>query len=57
MTLNQPITRRLKASSLEAVLAEYLRALEGGQQPDERQILEQHPELAEELRSFFSQSQ
>ncbi len=38
---------------LDAVLAEYLRALEGGQQPDERQILEQHPELAAELRSFF----
>ena len=37
---------------LEAVLAEYL-GVEGGQQPDERQILEQHPELAEELRSFF----
>src|SRR5207237_2952945 len=44
-------------TALEAVLTDYLRALEGGQHPDEQQIVEQHPELAAELRSFFGNRQ
>ena len=40
-------------SRLEAVLADYLRAAESGQPLDQQQLIEQHPELADELRSFF----
>ena len=39
---------------LEAVIAEFLRACDAGTAPDRRVILEQHPELADDLRDFFS---
>ncbi len=40
---------------LEAVIADYIRACETGLAPDRREILERHPELADELRQFFGQ--
>ena len=40
---------------LEAVIADYIRADETGLAPDRREILERHPELADELRQFFGQ--
>src|SRR5262245_28886020 len=41
-------------SSLEQVLADYLRAVEAGQGPDREDILARHPSLAQELREFFA---
>src|SRR6202790_2425504 len=38
----------------EAVLADYLRAVEAGQSPDQRELLARHPDLADELTSFFA---
>ena len=40
---------------LEAVIADYIRGCESGLAPDRREILERHPELADELRQFFGQ--
>ncbi len=40
---------------LEAVIADYLRSCESGTPPDRREILELHPELADDLRQFFGQ--
>ena len=40
---------------LEAVIADYIRACESGLSPDRREILERHPEHADELRQFFGQ--
>ena len=40
---------------LEAVIADYIRACESGTSPNRREILERHPELADELRQFFGQ--
>jgi WD40 repeat protein len=38
---------------LERLLADYLHALEAGSPPDPAAMLQQHPDLATELRSFF----
>jgi hypothetical protein len=38
---------------LERVIADYLHAVEAGQVPDRAAILMQHPELADDLGSFF----
>lgn len=39
---------------LEQVLAEYLRAAEAGQPPNEESLLALHPDLADDLKSFFA---
>jgi hypothetical protein len=41
--------------TLDDVLAEYGRALACGQVPDPQALQSNHPELAEELASFFAQ--
>lgn len=41
-------------SRLERVLAEYLRAVEAGSPPDQQAFIAQHPDLADELRSYFA---
>src|SRR5689334_8372165 len=41
---------------LEQVLGEYMQRLDRGETVDREQILAQHPELAEELRSYFAGS-
>jgi serine/threonine-protein kinase len=42
-----------REQQLGEVLAEYLRAAEAGRSPDREQWLAQHPDLADELRSFL----
>ncbi len=44
-----------REQEMEAVIADYIRACETGLAPDRREILERHPELADELRQFFGQ--
>lgn len=38
---------------LEQVLAQYLRSIEQGEPLDRQQLLEQHPDLVDDLKSFF----
>ncbi len=40
---------------LESVIAEYIRASEAGNAPSRRELLEQYPELAADLKQFLSQ--
>src|SRR6516165_8852638 len=39
---------------LEKVLADYMERLDRGEAVDRAQLVRQHPELAEELQSYFS---
>ena len=39
---------------LSQIIADYLQAVEAGQEPDRDQLLTDHPEVAEELREFLS---
>src|SRR5262245_41623580 len=38
---------------LDRVLADYLHADQGGSPPNREELLKQHPDLADDLRSFF----
>src|SRR5687768_640455 len=39
--------------ALEAIIVEYIHACDSGDPPDREEILQQHPELADQLREFF----
>ncbi len=39
---------------VDQVIADYLKSVEAGQAPDQQALLARHPELADELRSFFA---
>ena len=39
---------------LSQIIAEYLDALKAGLSPDRQELLDRHPDLAEDLRSFFA---
>src|SRR4051794_17789039 len=41
---------------LEQVLGEYMQCLDRGEAVDREQLLDRHPELADELRSYFAGS-
>jgi WD40 repeat protein/tRNA A-37 threonylcarbamoyl transferase component Bud32 len=49
-------TRSLRQGRLEEVLEEYMRRLDRGEVVDRDQFLARHPELADELRSYFAGS-
>ena len=43
-----------REARLHEILAEYLQAVDAGQRPVRQEFLNRHPELAEELGSFFA---
>jgi hypothetical protein len=47
---NQP----REPTRLEGVLAEYLHAVEAGGKPNRDELLAKHPDLADDLREFFT---
>ena len=53
--VSQPDNNADRDQQLEAVIADYIRACETGTAPNRNEILERHPELADELRQFFGQ--
>ena len=55
MTLSVPPDSP-RRSLLEEVLAEYMQLLDRGEAVDREQFLARHPEWAEELRSYFADS-
>src|SRR5436305_6051857 len=45
-----------RQGQLEEVLSEYMQRLDRGEAVDREQFLARHPELADELRSYFADS-
>ena len=50
----QPAKPHDDNSTLDGLVAQYLEALERGEQPDRKQFLQQHPDIATELSAFFA---
>ena len=50
----QPAQPHDDNSKLDALVAQYLEALERGEQPDRNQFLQQHPDFSTELQKFFA---
>jgi WD40 repeat protein/tRNA A-37 threonylcarbamoyl transferase component Bud32 len=48
--MNQPSRQK----QLEAILHDYLQAVDRGQGPDQEELLRRHADLADELRAFFA---
>jgi hypothetical protein len=44
-----------RSQRLNQVIADYLKAAEPGKAPDRDALLEQHPDLADDLRSYFAE--
>jgi hypothetical protein len=44
----------LSEPRLNAILAEFLRAIEAGQTPDRQELLARHPDIADDLAAFFA---
>src|SRR5262245_10330372 len=42
---------------LDELITAYFKAVEAGQAPDQREWLERHPDLADDLRAFFAGQQ
>ncbi len=40
--------------TLDSIIADYLRAAESGDAPDHKELIDEHPELADDLGSFFA---
>jgi hypothetical protein len=41
-------------SSLDAVIASYMQAVEAGQIPNRQEVLNDHPEIADQLHALFA---
>ena len=52
MTDDQP--ESATGQRLNEVIAAYLEGVRAGQAPDRQEVLARHPDLAEDLRSFFA---
>ena len=50
----QPAQPHDDNSKLDALVAQYLEAVERGEQPDRNEFLRQHPDIATELQEFFA---
>ncbi len=48
------MTESSREKLLEAILHSYLQAVDAGQNPDREELLQRHPEIADELRGFFA---
>ncbi len=54
MTIRQPDDSAARDQRVQAILHDYLVALDKGQEPERDEILRQHPELADELQALFA---
>jgi WD40 repeat protein/PAS domain-containing protein len=52
---NSELLSSEEEQQLEAVIADFILACEGGTEPDRQHLLQQHPHLADQLRPFFAQ--
>ena len=52
--MTTPNDPTMSHSSLDAVIAAYMLAVEAGDVPNRQELLDQHPEHAEALRAFFA---
>ena len=52
--MTTPHDPTMSHSSLDAVIASYLQAIEAGEVPNRQELLEQHPEVAAHLNAFFA---
>ena len=50
----QPAQPHDHNSKLDALVAQYLEAVERGEQPNRKQFVQQHPDIATELQKFFA---
>ncbi len=49
-----PTDPTMSHGSLDAVIADYMLAVEGGEVPNRQELLDHHPEHSEALRAFFA---
>ncbi len=50
----KPIDTLARDQRLQDVVLGYLKGVDAGQKPDQQELLARHPDLAADLRAFFS---